>query len=569
MMKKELENRLGAILAWGALAITILVTDKINTDPVNVSKMLLLAVVAFSVLPIIFMQRRDLFRDNRIVLLSSAGFIFFAAVSVFTSANPIERGLYGAFGRNTGLLTYTSLVIIFLTSTLVSQGKTFQRVIKALLLAGIVNIIVSLLAASGNDVLTWDNPYNAVLGTFGNPNFISSFMGIFFISLIVQILDQNVSSKLKFVFLGLLPFVMLTIYFARSLQGILVAIFGLILAIYFFIRSKPAFLSVSRIYLGGVAIGGILALAGILNKGPLASLLYSYTVNLRGEYWKAGINMGMAHPLSGVGIDSYGTYYRSFRELSATVVPGVEVGTDTAHNVYIDIFSGTGFPGLVTFLVINGFVLFAAFKYLKATKTFDGRFLTLFLCWAAYQLQSIGSISQIGLAVWGWLLGGLILAYTRASLSGKVEVRKSEPKFNGSRNRSKVQAEQLLDASSTMKILTGAVIGLLIALPPFVVDAKMRNFFSNKKGTIETIVALGHSWPVDNLRLNRIIVSLGNNHLNDYARELASFAALKFPTDYVSWRALYELTRDGIPEKEFIRKKLHEIDPYNPTFFNK
>ena len=84
-----------------------------------------------------------------------------------------------------------------------------------------------------------------------------------------------------------------------------------------------------------------------------------------------------------------------------------------------------------------------------------------------------------------------------------------------------------------MKILTSAVIGLLIALPPFIVDAKMRSFFSNKKGTIESIVALGQSWPVDNLRLNRIIISLGDNNLNDDARELASFSALKFPNDYV------------------------------------
>ena len=568
-MKRELENRLGVILAWGTLAITVLVTDKINTDPVNVSKMLLLAVVGFSVLPIIFMHWRNLLRDNRIVLLSSIGFILFATVSMFTSTNPIERGLYGAFGRNTGLLTYTSLVFIFLTSTLVSQDKTFRRVIKALLTAGVVNIILSLFAAAGKDLLTWDNPYNAVLGTLGNPNFISSFMGIFLTLLIVQILDQNVSTRLKLVFLGLIPFAVLTIYFARSLQGILVAAFGLILATYFFIRSKPAFFGVSHLYLGGVVIGGFLVLAGILNKGPLAGPLYSYTVNLRGEYWKAGINMGLARPFSGVGIDSYGIYYRSFRELSATVVPGVDVGTDTAHNVYIDIFSGTGFPGLVALLIINGFVLFTALKYLKANKAFDGRFLTLFLCWAAYQLQSIASINQIGLAVWGWLLGGLILAYTRSSLSGKLEVKKSEPKANGSRNRSKALDDQLLDASSSMKILTSAVIGLLIALPPFIVDAKMRSFFSNKKGTIESIVALGQSWPVDNLRLNRIIISLGDNNLNDDARELASFSALKFPNDYVSWRALYELTRDGIPEKEFIRKQLHQIDPFNPTFFEK
>jgi NurA-like 5'-3' nuclease len=37
----------------------------------------------------------------------------------------------------------------------------------------------------------------------------------------------------------------------------------------------------------------------------------------------------------------------------------------------------------------------------------------------------------------------------------------------------------------------------------------------------------------------------------------------------VSWWALDQLTRDGIPEKEFIRAKIHEIDPYNPEYFKK
>jgi O-antigen ligase len=569
MMKKELENRLGVILAWGALAVTILVTDKINTDPVNVSKMLLLSVVGFSLLPIIFIQIKDLLRDSRIILVASAGFIMFATISMFTSANPIERGLYGAFGRNTGLLTYTSLIIIFLTSTLISQYKNFQRVVNVLLIAGIVNVVLALLAASGNDPLTWENPYNAVLGTFGNPNFISAFMGMFFTLLMVQIFNDKVSTRLRLLFLGLLPFVALTIYLSRSLQGILIAVFGSALASYFFVRSKEKYARAANLYLGGIVVAGLLGLAGILNKGPLASLLYSYTIKLRSEYWKAGVNMGMENPFTGVGIDSYGIYYRSFRELSATVSPGVGVSTDTAHNVYLDVFSGVGFPGLLAYLVINGFVLFTALKHLKKTKTFDGLFLAIFLGWAAYQLQSIASINQIGLAVWGWLLGGLIIAYSRAYPHGIIEERKSESRSGVTGKRLKKEVSPLLDASTSLKIIGGAIIGLLIALPPFVNDVKMRNFFSNKEGTAESVIALGESWPVDNLRLNKIIISLANNNQNDKARELAAFAALKFPSDYVSWWALDQLTRDGIPEKEFLRAKLHEIDPFNPAYFKK
>jgi len=569
MMKKELENRLGFILAWGALAITILVTDRINSDPVNVSKMLLLSVIGFSLLPILFIEKNQLLHDSRILLVASIGFIIVATISIFTSLNPLERGLYGAYGRNTGLVAYTSLIVIFLTSTLISEERSFRRVLKAFVLAAIVNVVLSLLAAFGNDILAWENPYNAPLGTFGNPNFISAFMGIVITFIVIQLLDQNLSTKLRLLALGFLPFVVLTIYFSKALQGTLVAAFGSTLAIYFFIRSKENLRKLSYIYLGVVITAGFVGLAGILNKGPLATYLYSSTVKFRGEYWKAGINMGMENPITGVGIDSYGIYYRTFRELSATVAPGVDVGTDTAHNVYIDIFSGIGFPGLAFYLIINGFVLLTALRHLREFKSYDGRFITLFLCWAAYQLQSIASINQLGLAVWGWLFGGLVIAYTRSYSTDIPLEKRIETKSKKSGKGNKVQVDQLLDASTSLKILSSAVVGLLIALPPFVTDAKMRGFFSNKTGTAETVISLGQSWPVDNLRLNRIIVSLANNNQNDQARELASFAALKFPNDYISWWALDQLTRDGIPEKEFIRKKLHEIDPFNPTYFKK
>ena len=394
-------------------------------------------------------------------------------------------------------------------------------------------------------------------------------MGIFFTLLIVQVLDRNVSTRMRLLFIGFLPFVALTIYFSRSLQGIMLAVFGSIFAIYFYIRSKEGYLRASHFYLGGAVTAGLVSLAGVLDKGPLASLLYSYTVDLRGEYWKAGINMGLGNPIFGVGIDSYGTNYRTYRELSATVAPGLEVTTDTAHNVYIDAFAGIGFPGLLTYLVINGLILIAALNHLKRTKAFDGRFLTLFLCWATYQLQSIVSINQIGLAVWGWLLGGSLIAYTRSYSNGILGDGKAKSKISVTKKLKRSQEIVLLDASTSMKIIGGAIIGLLIALPPFVMDAKYRNFFSGNSGNIETAVAIGQSWPVDNLRLNKIIVSLARNQQNEQARNFAAFAITKFPNDYASWWALYELTGEGIPEKDAIKQKLHLIDPYNPAYFKK
>ena len=569
MMKRELENRVGFILAWGAFSITILVTDRINTDPVNVSKMLLLSVVGFSLLPVLFLQKSDLSRNSKLVSIASLGFLTIATISIFTSSNPIERGLYGAFGRNTGLTTYVSLIILFLASSLISQERSFHRVSRAFLLAGIFNVVLSIFDVLGLDIFKWKNPYDAVLGTFGNPNFVSAFMGMFLTFLVVQLLDVRVETKTRLALSSLIVCAIATIYFSKSLQGALVAAFGSTLAIYFFIRSKQGLLRLSRIYLGGLFTAGLVGLAGILNTGPLATYLYGSTVKFRGEYWMAGINMGMGNPITGVGIDSYGIYYRTFRELSATVAPGINVGTDTAHNVYIDIFSGTGFPGLILYILINGAVLLAAINHLRKHRSFDSRFLALFLCWVGYQLQSIASINQLGLAVWGWLFGGLIIAYTRSYSQGEVHEKRAKAKSGNSEKANKEQLGQLLDASTSLKIIGGAVVGLLIALPPFVSDVKMKGLFAKDSITSEEIVTFAQSWPVDNLRLNKAIVALANGTENDKARDLALFGTSKFPNDYASWWALDLLTREDVPDKEAIRIKLHEIDPHNPAYFKK
>jgi O-antigen ligase len=569
MMKKELENRVGFILSWGAFVITILVTDRINSDPVNISKMLLLSVVAFSLVAVIILLMRELFTHSKFILIGSMSFLVVAAISVLTSLNPIERGLYGAFGRNTGLITYVSLIIIFLTSTLVSSDKSFQKVLNAFLLAGVFNVVLSFLDVAGLDLFKWENPYNAVLGTFGNPNFVSAFMGMFLTFLVVQFLDQSAETKSRLAYAILIISSIATIYLSKSLQGALVAAFGSSLAIYFFIRSKERLIKFSYIYLGGLITSAGVGLAGILNKGPLATYLYGPTVKFRGEYWQAGINMGMENPITGVGIDSYGIYYRTFRELSSTVAPGVNVGTDTAHNVYIDVFSGTGFPGLIFYVLINGAVLLAAVRHLRKHLSFDGRFLVLFLCWAGYQLQSIASINQLGLAVWGWLFGGLIVAYTRTYPQGEILDKSLKVKSGNFGKTRKEQPSQLLDASTSLKIMVGGVVGLLIALPPFVSDVKMRGLQTKKTITAEEISDFAQSWPIDNLRLNKVIVALANGNNNDKARELALFATSKFPNDYASWWALDQLTREGAPVKEAIRIKLHEIDPHNPEFFEK
>ncbi len=565
MVQDLVESKKAKVLAWGALFVTLLVTDRIGTDPVNVGKMLLLATLAFSLIPFISLPNaKSLLREN-IWLLALAVLLLFTFASMLLSENSFERGLYGAFGRNTGFLSFLSLAVLLITAAQIKKSDNLKLIYKAFLGAGVVNLVYCLTAAAGFDVFTWSNPYNAVLGTFGNPNFIGSFMGIFSAVLFIQVISGAHSRKVTAGFLTLWLLSFVVIYLADALQGLLVAVFGITFSFYLYLRSRFRSSLWPSIYFSALVVSGVVAILGILQKGPLSSLLYKPSVSFRGDYWKTGLSMGQSDPLFGVGIDSYGLYYRTFRSLQSTISPGLDTTTDASHNVYIDVFAGSGAIALIAYVFLSVFILTKSLKFIKKNRSFDPLFVTLFVAWAGYQLQSVISINQLGLAIWGWILGGALIAYTHPNFDLRFSEGSTKPKKS---LKPKKTESELLPPATLVKVISAALAGFLIALPPFIADAKLRQFLAGK-GTAEGLYKLAESWPRDSIRFNKSIVILAQSKRLEDAKRLAAFGTTVFPNDFASWSALYELSPEGSDEKAAYKKRLHEIDPFNPKYFEK
>ena len=566
MISNVKEMRLSSMLAWGSMAVTLVITDRLSTEPANLGKMLLLSALGLGVLPLIYSNLQNLFQANKQIIIFGVLFISISFLSVLASNNPFERGFYGAFGRNTGFLSYLMLFIVLFATTGLRNPQSFEKILRALFIAGFLNIIYCLFASTGNDIFTWQNPTTAVLGTFGNPNFIGAFMGIFAGLISVQIVKHFKNKKYLLSLTVILGLTIYVIYLSDALQGILVAGFGFAATLYFLIRSKERISKFSSVFLTTAVSFGVVGLLGILNIGPLARFLYKTSITFRGEYWSAGLNMGINNPFLGVGIDSYGIFYRTYRDESAVVLPGVDVTTDTAHNVVIDVFSGTGVLGALCYIAIVVIVLKAAISYIRKRKEFDPLFLSLFIPWLGYQLQSLISINQLGLAIWGWLLSGAVIGYVH-SRSNSEEVPDNK---NGSSKKKDKSSEtnQLLPAGTALAVFASTVIGALIALPPFLADAKSRTLMSGQ-GDSNSVITLAKSFPVDTIRINRSIVVLASSGLNVLAADLAKYGTEKYPNDYASWYSLYELSGPGSPDAEIYRKKLQAIDPFNPKYFEK
>ena len=140
------------------------------------------------------------------------------------------------------------------------------------------------------------------------------------------------------------------------------------------------------------------------------------------------------------------------------------------------------------------------------------------------------------------------------------EAGSSGGKFLGKKSRKSIEPN-VVSAGTAISIFVGAVMGAVIALPPFVADSKLRS--SLNKSDADGVKAQALVFPVDSLRVNKAAFALARGGMTQSAREVAQVAILKYPDDFAGWFLLYELTPAADTQRTVIKAKLHEIDPLN------
>ena len=563
MLNLIAEKSLARLLMFGGAFISILVWTTV-TDPVNVTKLLALGGVAGAAIAIsVSFGAKDLWKNYKLAILLLALFLLTVLNSVFQSEAPSSQLLYGAYGRNTGLVTYVLLIFLFISALSLSQKDSFLKISYGILIAGAVNVAYSLWVILFGDFVGWSNPYGNILGTFGNPNFVGSFLGIFASILFAYIIKPNLKLIYRVALTLLLLVTFIEIQSSNAIQGIVVAGGGISLVGFYFLRSKFKSNIIPTFYSAAVFVVGIFALLGALQKGPLTSLIYKNSVTLRGEYWQAAWNMGQKFPFSGVGMDTYGDWYRQLRDDQALINPGPNTTTNAAHNVILDQFAYGGWPMLLAYLAVFPLVILAIFRVSLRNREFDFAFIALAVAWICYQVQSVISINQIGLAIWGWILGGSLIAYEKVTRpSQDSEIKQSTP--NGRR----VKSKQSAGISPLMTGTLGAVVGLLIAVPPFSSDSNWNSALkSGDLNKIENSLQTSYLNPQNSNRYVLLFQLLEANKLYDLSYKYAKIATEFNPQSFDAWQMLYYSQKSTPAEKAKAKDNLLKLDPLNPNIF--
>ena len=571
MLTPAVEKKIASLIYFGAPFTTILVITNIVSDPVNVTKLLSSGIIATAIAGLlIFKTNVQVWQASKMLFISLALFLATSVWAVINSAAPFQQNIYGAFGRNTGLLAYIALGVISLGASLLSNMKSLRNIMYGFGAAGLINIVYCFIAWQFKDPINWSNPYGAILGTFGNPNFISSFLGMVILGLWAYALQPKVKLSLRLFLIAVSALALAEIISSNSIQGLVVTAFAIALVLLYKLRSlnfksQGLRLTSMATYLVFIFIGGILALLGALQKGPLAQYIYKPSVSLRGEYWRAGINMALEKPFTGVGMDSYGDWYRRARDAQALIVPGPNTVTNAAHSVPIDFLAYGGFPLLIAYLSFITVGAIALVKVVRRQREFDWVFVSISGIWLAYHLQSLISINQIGLTIWGWLLTGVLVAYeriTRQQDSAKEAINK---KMAGSKS-SKKEKNQYFSPSLVAGI--GAVIGALIFVPSFNADAQWRaGVVKGNAAQIKKALTPTYLTPRDTSHLLQTVQILEQNKLYDeayfYAKELVKFN----PDNFDAWNSLSLVSKSTQEEKNIAKKEMQRLDPKNKELF--
>ena len=557
MVSEIMRFRIAQILLISGPLATLAINPWTNYDPISVVKMFTVVICGFSILGILLSGRKSLLlQEDRPIIAAVLTFLALLFSTLLFSGAPFNQQLWGYFGRNTGVLTYVSFTFLLLGAITLRNLNLYSKIDFSLIAVSIPVSIYCLVQISGNDPIGWSQ--FDTFATLGNINFLSGFLGLVCVSIFARIFAPSYRNG-KGISLALLLVLDLSIIWSTgSIQGIVIFAFGVWLVLFMRMRTLKFWVIMQFGWLGFAGIGGYLGVLGLVNKGPLAGLLYQPSNILRADYMHAGWQMTTDHPIFGVGMDSYGDWYRQARGEITTLRGSADRNSNAAHSVFLDISSNGGFPLLISYIAILLIVATFAFRTYRALgKTFDPVFVSLLATWLAFNFQALISINQIGVAVWGWILSGCLYGYSRSRfgiLQGEQEKSLDKRKLKG----------KLLPAKSGLFTFATAFIGLVLAGIPQQADSKY--FAASKARDLDQIVSASATFGATAWHRNLAIDFALSQNNNVRAIEVARETQTEFPNSFFPWKIIFLLPESQPSERAVALVKLKELDPFNPEF---
>lgn len=481
--------------------------------------------------------------------------------STFISDATLARKLFGYPGRYNGLIYYSCVVtIVFVTSRIVLSSNFMNTYIKYFIWTSLVFGGYGFIQFLNIDPIDWNVSFNRIVGTLGNPNFSGAFFALLCVT--YGILFQNQSRNLKIVYLSLAIFFGLLAILTDSLQAPILIILGVCIYILMIAHKNLSRLWFTIIILIMTFFGSF-ALITFFGYGPLGSRFEQVTLELRMNYWRIGIEIAKNNLLFGIGPDSYVEGFRLYRGEEFVRQFSDSVISDSAHNTLINFFANFGLPAFLSLSVLVIVITKNAISLIFTKDEVIDAGKIIPISWVLLLAQSIISIEQIGLSIYHWIIGGLLLN-PNLYLSTANMKRASKDVIRNDSNKT-------LRQISTELASIGALFVTILSFPFLREEVNLNRFniVSNSR-TSEDLINLKieefSDYSLTEIRRIVHIVNflLINGRVNDAEYLLEELVTRdKDASEGFEILARISSSRGDRDRELLLRQRIEELDPYN------
>jgi hypothetical protein len=149
------------------------------------------------------------------------------------------------------------------------------------------------------------------------------------------------------------------------------------------------------------------------------------------------------------------------------------------------------------------------------------------------------------LAIWGWVLSGVIIGYEINNRNGGSNSEINKPKAEG------------------IAVPFGLAVGLIISLPLLRTDSEFRASLNSED--INRIEQNLDQWPQSVTRMNLAAQIFVNSGLAERALVISQKAVKLNPRNFEAWEKMYLNPESDENTKARALAKMRELDPLNPN----
>jgi len=544
-------KRSSTLLLIVAPLTSLAISPWFNFDPINLIKIVVLTsftMMSFGLLVPYWKQFLSGVGAPTVVAVSGF-FVSLMSALLFNDTDKAQQ-FWGIFGRGTGLLSYAVLALLFTLSNFLASSDFNSKVVISLLITAAIMVLYCFIQIIGRDPIQWSAFFP--FGTLGNVNFLSGFMGVALVSVLIVSFSPALSGfrRLSVGFLAVAG--LFVLYKSNSTQGLVALAVGV--ATFLLIKSiwvgRLSFFAAATIY----SLGIMSLVAGLFNKGPFREFIYQFTVTFRADYMHAGIEMLLRNPLNGVGLDAYDDWYRAERGVVSAFRTSLNRTANSAHNITLDLGASGGFPLLTTYIGLVILVLVHLIVGLRRGMHEDHYFMAAAMSWVAYQVQAAVSINQIGVGVWGWILGGLIVGRVRRF---KVALESDTPKIK--RLSIAKKGPNTPPPLAVICSLLTLALGLLMSIPPLKTDADYLQ--ATKTGNAGLFLEVSTRPSANAFLLSRSASSLNSGGLKNETKQVIDTLTRRFPRNIFARTVQLESFSETAESRIKAIGAIREIDP--------